>query len=167
MSKARGRVDLALGVVGVGLGLYRLAHWWQHSKDGPATGYVNGEPFALTLVTIDGKPVEVETAAAYQRMRQAAALAGVRLKIVSGFRTMAEQEHFYRCYLTADCNNGNYAERPGHSKHQSGHALDLNTRAAGVNQWMLANANAHGFYATVPSEPWHWEYWGRSPPFQA
>lgn len=155
-------VALVVGVLGVGL--YKLAHWWGHSEDGRATGYANGEPFEILLVTIDRKPVEAETAEAYRTMRQAAAAAGVQLKIVSGFRTMKEQEHLHRCYLSGGCNNGNFAERPGHSKHQSGRALDINTRAAGVHAWMVAHANAHGFYATVTGEPWHWEFWGSSPP---
>lgn len=159
------RQVVALGAAGVvGLGLYRLVHWWHHSQDGVATGYVNGEPFELVLVTIDGKPVEAETAAAFRRMRQAAETTGVRLKVVNGFRTMEEQQHLHRCYVTGGCNGGHFAEGPGHSQHQSGRALDLNRRAPSVQEWLLAHASEHGFYATVPGEPWHWEFWGRSPP---
>ena len=36
-------------------------------------GYVQGDPFMITVVTVDGKPVEVETANAYYAMQQAAA----------------------------------------------------------------------------------------------
>src|SRR5512133_2795143 len=56
-------------------------------------GYVDGVPFDITLVTVDGKPVEVSTANAYVVMQSAAAAAGVNISVVSGFRTYAEQEY--------------------------------------------------------------------------
>lgn len=156
---------LTLGATGFAMGLLRFTHWWHHRKDGPGIGYIAGEPVALQLVTIDGKPVETHTASAFIRMRKAAAADDVELSIVSAFRTMAEQEYLYRCYRTGDCNNGNYADPPGFSEHQSGRALDLNTRIPGVHPWLVQYAREYGFYATVPSEPWHWEYWGKTPPF--
>lgn len=127
------------------------------------TGYRNGVAFGITVVTADGKPVELATANAYSVMQAAAARQGVYLSVVSGFRTMAEQQYLYNCYLTGSCNNGNLAARPGYSNHQSGHALDLNTSAGGVYNWLAANAAAYGFSRTVPSEPWHWEWWGGGP----
>ena len=92
-------------------------------------------------------------------MRAAAASDGVTIKVVSGFRTMAEQEYLYGCYKSGTCNNGNLAARPGFSNHQSGHALDLNARDPAVGLWLRAHASAYGFHNTVPSEPWHWEFW--------
>lgn len=154
---------LTLGATGFAVGLLRLTHWWLHRKDGPGIGYIDCEPVALLLVTIDGKPVETNTASAFIRMRKAVDC--VELTVVSAFRTMAEQEYLHQCYRTGDCNNGNYAELPGYSEHQSGRALDLNTRIPGVHLWLVQHAREYGFYATVPSEPWHWEYWGKAPPF--
>jgi D-alanyl-D-alanine carboxypeptidase len=127
------------------------------------TGYSDGNPFPITLVTVDGKPVEKATANAYFVMAEAAAAAGVTLKVNSGFRTMAEQEQLYHCYITCTCNNCNLAAEPGKSNHQSGHALDLNTASPGVYAWLEANAWAFGFERTVASEPWHWEWWGEGP----
>jgi MYXO-CTERM domain-containing protein len=127
------------------------------------TGYDKGNPFPITLVTVDGKPVEKSTANAYYVMAQAAAAAGVMLKINSGFRTMAEQEYFYNCHITCSCNNCNLAAEPGHSNHQSGHALDLNTASPGVYGWLEAHAGSFGFKRTVSSEPWHWEWWEGGP----
>lgn len=127
-------------------------------------GYVKGDPFDITVVTVDGKPVEVETANAYYAMQQAAAKDGVGIKIVSGFRTMAEQQYLYNCYINCNCNNCNLAAKPGYSNHQSGHALDLNTGGAGVLSWLKAHGDEYGFEATVPSEDWHWEWWGGGPP---
>jgi D-alanyl-D-alanine carboxypeptidase len=128
------------------------------------TGYVNGNPYPITVVSVDGKPVERETANAYWVMQQAAARDGVSIRIVSGFRTYAEQEYLYNCYINCNCNNCNLAAAPGYSNHQSGHALDLNTSTgAGVLTWLNNNGAAFGFSRTVPSEDWHWEWWGGGP----
>ncbi|MEW5738483.1 MAG: M15 family metallopeptidase [Myxococcota bacterium] len=127
------------------------------------TGYRNGAAFTITVVTADGKPVELDTANAYAVMQAEAARAGVNLVVVSGFRTMAEQQYLYGCYVNCNCNSCNLAARPGYSNHQSGHALDLNTSAPGVYNWLAANAGRFGFSRTVPSEPWHWEWWGGGP----
>jgi D-alanyl-D-alanine carboxypeptidase len=127
------------------------------------TGYVKGKPFSITVVSVDGKKVEVQTANAYYVMAQAAAKAGVNIKVVSGFRTNAEQTYFYNCYINCNCNNCNLAAKPGYSNHQSGHALDLNTSSAGVFAWLKANGATYGFSKTVPSEDWHWEWWNGGP----
>lgn len=127
------------------------------------TGYVKGDPFTITVVTVDGKPVEVETANAFYQMAQAAAKDGVTIKVVSGFRTMKEQEYLYACYINCNCNNCNLAAKPGYSNHQSGHALDLNTGGGGVLGWLNNHGKTYGFSRTVPSEDWHWEWWGGGP----
>lgn len=128
-----------------------------------ATGYKSGSSFGITVVHVDGKPVEEHTADAYYVMAQAAARDGVTLRIVSGFRTMAEQDYLYGCYTHCNCNGCNLAARPGYSNHQSGHALDLNTSSAGVYSWLQAHGAHYGFARTVPSEEWHWEWWGGGP----
>ncbi|MCY1058670.1 M15 family metallopeptidase [Nannocystis sp. SCPEA4] len=130
------------------------------SKD---TGYMSGNPFEITVVHIDGLPVEKSTANAYWVMREAAAAAGVDMHINSGFRTMQEQEYFWMCYQTCNCNDCNQAAAPGYSNHQSGHALDINTATPGVYNWLAANGGAYGFTETVQGEPWHWEWWGGGP----
>jgi len=127
------------------------------------TGYRDGRAFTITVVTVDGEPVERETANAYWVMRQAAAADGVNIRISSGFRTQAEQQYFYDCYRNCNCNSCNLAARPGYSNHQSGHALDLNTSASGVLRWLNSNGARFGFTRTVPSEDWHWEWWGGGP----
>jgi len=127
------------------------------------TGYRSGSAFAITVVTADGKPVEQDTANAYAVMQAAAAADGVTLTVVSGFRTMSEQQVLYACYVNCNCNNCNLAAVPGTSNHQSGHALDLNTSSPGVSAWLAAHGAAFGFSRTVPSEAWHWEWWGGGP----
>lgn len=127
------------------------------------TGYVSGSPFSIKVVTVDGKPVEKDTANAYYVMARAAEAQGVLLRVVSGFRTQSEQQYLYSCYVNCSCNNCNLAARPGYSNHQSGYALDLNTAAPGVLSWLNANAGYYGFIRTVPSEPWHWEFRNAGP----
>lgn len=124
--------------------------------EGAAQGYVDGRAVRIVVTRLDAKPVEVHTAAAFTRMRDAAQRDRVRLRIASGFRTMAHQEALYRAYRRG---RGNLAAVPGRSNHQSGHALDLNTSTPGVLRWLERNARRFGFRRTVPTEPWHWEWW--------
>jgi hypothetical protein len=111
----------------------------------PATGYQSGTPKTITVVDADGKPSEIATANAYAVMQEAAAKSGVQLRVVSGFRTQAEQQYLYSCYKNCSCNGCNLAAKPGYSNHQSGLALDLNTRNPGVYNWLSAHAGKYGF----------------------
>ena len=120
------------------------------------TGYNRGRPMRICATTVNGKQVEMETAKAFVRMRDAAARDGVTIVVVSGFRTMAKQRELYKLYKAG---RGNLAAPPGFSNHQSGHALDLNTKARGVYAWLARNGAKYGFRRTVPSEQWHWERW--------
>ncbi|MCB9582068.1 MAG: N-acetylmuramoyl-L-alanine amidase [Polyangiaceae bacterium] len=128
-----------------------------------ATGYTSGKSFKIKVVTVDGKHVEWKTANAYLRMAKAAAKSGVQIRIVSGFRTMSEQQYLYNCYKSCSCNSCSLAATPGYSNHQSGHALDLNTSAPGVLSWLTKHGGSYGFKRTVPGEAWHWEWWGKDP----
>ncbi|HEY3446585.1 MAG TPA: M15 family metallopeptidase [Myxococcales bacterium] len=148
--------DPSIGVVAYALSSIDCAE----SSD---TGYDQGSPFSIAVVHVDGKPVEVATANAYFVMAQAAEAEGVHLQVVSGFRTWAEQEYFYNCYVNCNCNSCNLAAKPGYSNHQSGHALDLNTSTASVFSWLSAHGGGFGFKKTVASEDWHWEWWGGGP----
>jgi len=127
------------------------------------TGYKSGNAFSITVVTCDSKPCELDTANAYAVMQQAAQADGVNLVVVSGFRTQSEQQYLYGCYVNCNCNNCNLAAQPGYSNHQSGHALDLNTSSPGVLNWLNRHGGSFGFSRTVPSEDWHWEWWGGGP----
>ena len=114
---------------------------------------------------MDGKPAQVDTANAYVAMQAKAKQQGINLRVVSGFRTMAEEQHLYSCYVNCNCNSCNLAAHPGTSNHQSGHALDLNTSDPGVYNWLTNHAHEFGFARTVPSEIWHWEWWGSASGF--
>jgi len=123
-----------------------------------AQGYRGGRPFTLSVVEINGRDVELSTARAFQAMQRAAAGKGITLRIRSGFRTQARQTELYRAWRRGA---GHPAARPGYSNHQAGRALDL-VLDPQAYAWLQAHARAHGFYRTVRSEPWHWEYLGAS-----
>lgn len=126
------------------------------------TGYKDGIPFEITILIVDGKPVEISTAKEYIEMKNATQKEKIYLKISEGFRTYKQQEYFYNCYINKNCNNGNKAAKPGFGNHQLGIALDLkldpNKIEGPVYKWLLKNANKFQFYQTLKEEPWHWVY---------
>jgi LAS superfamily LD-carboxypeptidase LdcB len=119
----------------------------------------------VTLVAILDAGYELSYLAAdtldpYFDLVDAAAAAGVTIRINSGFRSYPEQEALYQHYLK-DTKNNTLAAEPGKSKHQSGVAFDIVVAGGPGNptyDWLCANAPARGFIRTVSREPWHWEY---------
>ena len=94
--------------------------------------------------------------AAFLRMRSAAAKNGVKLDVNSAFRTMAKQTKLRRDY---ELGRGSLAARPGYSTHQNGAAVDIAVREnSNILPWLRSNAGAYGFWESVPSENWHWQY---------
>lgn len=110
-------------------------------------------------------------------MKNAAARDGITLTIVSGYRSYARQEKLYNNYVAKDGRDeaDRYSARPGHSEHQSGLAMDLNsvedsfanTKEA---KWIAENCAKYGFIIRYPKdkeeqtgyiyEPWHVRYLG-------
>jgi D-alanyl-D-alanine carboxypeptidase len=118
-----------------------------------------------------------ETARAWRQMKQTAALAGVELLLVSGFRSVRHQADLFRKKLAA----GQTIEAilkvnaaPGFSEHHTGRAIDIATpgtrpltvefEASHAFVWLTANAGAFGFAMPYGRdnaygfeyEPWHW-----------
>jgi D-alanyl-D-alanine carboxypeptidase len=118
-----------------------------------------------------------ETAAAWRDMKQAAADAGVRLLLVSGFRSIRHQAEIIRRKLAA----GQSIEEilavnaaPGFSEHHTGRAADIATpgtrplteefEGSAAFRWLQANAAEFGFRMPYGRgnrfgfvyEPWHW-----------
>lgn len=120
-------------------------------------GYRHGRRHVVEVVPLGPREVEVEvsTARAFLAMRAAAANAGVKLRLESGFRTAEKQRALFRAWRDG---RGNKAARPGKSNHQSGRALDIATSVPGALAWLEANAASFRFKRTVRNEPWHWEY---------
>ena len=124
------------------------------ADDSVRVGFRNGRAFRVHVVEVDDCEVEVQTARAFARMRDAAARDGIRLLVWSGFRSNEKQAELYDAWRAGD---GNLAAKPGFSNHQSGRALDLALQIDGAFDWLQKHARRYGFRRTVPGEPWHWE----------
>lgn len=119
-----------------------------------------------------------ETQKAVDEMAAAAAKDGISLFIVSGFRSYTTQVYTYNYFVgiygqeRADRSSA----RPGHSEHQSGLAVDLNSTYssfAGTPEaiWIANNCWKYGFIVRYPAdkesitgymyEPWHVRYLGK------
>ena len=120
-----------------------------------------------------------DTYAAYTRMKEAAAEDGIYLEIVSGFRSYDLQTSLYNRYVASDGKAAadRYSARPGHSEHQSGYAMDLNSLTQAFadtaeGRWIAANCHKYGFILRYPKgkeeqtgymyEPWHVRYVGEA-----
>ena len=128
----------------------------------PVLGYQNGQHRPLLIVDMPSAPqtkvrAEVHTALAYFRMEEAARRFGIQLQLNSGFRTNDQQQEVFDLYRKG---RGPLAARPGFSNHQSGYALDIDTRPPRVRSWLGRHGYRYGFQRTVPSESWHWEFRG-------
>lgn len=116
-------------------------------------------------------------AAAWRRMRAAAATEGIVFVPVSGFRSVARQTAIIRGKLAAGATIATilrFVAAPGCSEHHTGRALDLgapgrtelDARFARTRQfrWLRQHAAAFGFHLSYPRrnphrigyEPWHW-----------
>ncbi len=101
----------------------------------------------------------------------------ITLKVVSGYRTWDQQTGLFN---NSKNKNGldyalMYSAKPGHSEHQLGLAVDLNTTQNGFEKtkeyaWLKQNAYKYGFIERYPKgkefitgyafEPWHYRYLG-------
>ena len=102
-----------------------------------------------------GKPMRPDVALAFDRMQRAASAAGVRLIVVSGFRSNAEQARLF-----ARRPDPRWVAPPGQSLHRLGTELDLGPPSA--YGWLARNAPRFGFVKRYSWEPWHFGY-SRSP----
>ncbi|MSU50464.1 MAG: D-alanyl-D-alanine carboxypeptidase family protein [Opitutus sp.] len=116
-------------------------------------------------------------AAAWQRMRTAAARDGVVLLPLSAFRSVARQTRIIRAKLDAGQRIADILRlvaAPGYSEHHTGRAIDIGSpehieldedfaRTAAF-RWLRRHAGEFGFHLSYPRgnphgiayEPWHW-----------
>ncbi|MGN1133408.1 MAG: M15 family metallopeptidase [Oscillospiraceae bacterium] len=114
---------------------------------------------------------------AFDEMAADAYSQGISLFICSGFRSYEEQETLYNNY--ADERGKDEADavsaRPGHSEHQTGLSMDVNTTEFSFentpeSQWLNEHCAEYGFIVRFPKgkeditgfeyEPWHIRYVG-------
>lgn len=163
------------------------------SPDAPADlfgHYAYAEAPASKLRTIsrasDGYEIKLhETAAkSYLQMEADAKADGVNFAVISGFRSISEQQELF--FEISKQRNQTPAERakvsapPGHSEHHTGYAIDIgdanvpsthlstNFEKTAAFQWLRNNAAKYGFEMSFPPdnsqgvmyEPWHWRFVG-------
>ncbi len=132
------------------------------------------------LVTVDGQRLREEAATAFKRMRNDASGQGLKIRAVSGYRTVEYQRGLYNRYLSSDSqeNVDRYSARPGYSEHHTGLAVDVFGSTDGLRQfvntpelpWVRDNCYKYGFIIRYlegteditgyESEPWHLRYVG-------
>ena len=118
-----------------------------------------------------------DCAQAYYRLQAAAAEEDLDFFIMSGYRSYATQTRLYNNYCARDGQAAadTYSARPGHSEHQTGLAIDVNSLSQSFaytaeGKWLAANAHKYGFIIRYGAdkqsvtgyayEPWHIRYVG-------
>ena len=116
---------------------------------------------------------------AFINMCDAARLDNIKLWSVSAYRSYSTQESIYNSYVKRNGQEkaDTFSARPGHSEHQTGLAVDINTASSSANfqnteeyQWLINNSYKYGFILRYPDkknhitgykyEPWHYRYVG-------
>ena len=118
-----------------------------------------------------------DAADAWQLMRRAAADDGMRLLLLSGFRSIIRQSEIVRAKITSGQSLDvilSVSAYPGFSEHHTGRAIDVGsphrehfTEAFETTReflWLSAHAGSYGFRLSYPRsnasgivyEPWHW-----------
>ncbi len=125
-----------------------------------------------------GNGLTQDTINAFDEMKKGARNAGLNIEIISGFRSYDKQNTIYNNYVAKDGKVAadRYSARPGHSEHQTGMAVDINslyTSFENTNEgkWLSANSYQYGFILRYPKdgeditgymyEPWHFRYVGK------
>jgi zinc D-Ala-D-Ala carboxypeptidase len=122
----------------------------------------------------------------YEAMATAAQADGVDLVVISGFRSLKDQNHLFFDIKAergqAPRERAQVSAPPGFSEHHTGYAIDLGDRSrpeADLNpnfdqtpafRWLAANAARYSFELSFPKgntqgvtyEPWHWRFVGDS-----
>ena len=111
------------------------------------------------------------------KMIDAARADGLNLLVISGYRTERTQRGLFNNSVKRHGMDHAliYSAKPGHSEHQLGLAVDLNSTEESFDQtkeykWLKANSYKYGFIERYPKgkefitgygyEPWHYRYLG-------
>ena len=102
---------------------------------------------------------------------------GLSITYTSGFRSYAYQDALYKDYVSqyGQAAADRFSARAGHSEHQTGLAIDVNTADDSFTgtpeaYWLEKHAHEYGFIVRYPAgkeavtgfqyEPWHIRYLG-------
>ena len=118
-----------------------------------------------------------ETQEAFDKLKSDAAKQGLDIYIGSGYRDYEYQEKIFNNYKDAygEEQANTFSSKPGHSEHQSGYTIDVNTinndfAKTPESDWLKKNAENYGFIIRYPEgkdeitgyqyESWHIRYVG-------
>jgi LAS superfamily LD-carboxypeptidase LdcB len=105
---------------------------------------------------------------------------GLSLKVVSAYRSFAEQSGLKSAYTVTYGSGANkFSADQGYSEHQLGTTIDFTTPKVGATfvgfdktkeySWLVENAYKYGFILSYPAgnsyyiyEPWHWRFVGKA-----
>jgi D-alanyl-D-alanine carboxypeptidase len=127
--------------------------------------------------------MNADALAALEQMLDGATAAGYDIRVVSGYRSYADQQYTYDYWVgqLGQAEADRVSARPGYSEHQLGTTADLGSADFGWDltdpfgatpdgQWLAAHAAAYGFALSYPQgkeattgyayEPWHFRYLG-------
>lgn len=156
-------------------------------QTGPVIETIDGCTYADGVLIVNksytvpaeyGSGITAETQAAFDAMQAAAAQEGLNLFICSGFRSYNYQNTLYSNYVARDGKAAadTYSARPGHSEHQTGLAVDVNSTDGSMatspeGLWLAEHCAEYGFVIRYPKgkeeitgymyEPWHIRYLGQ------
>ncbi len=118
-----------------------------------------------------------EAAKHFREMVDAAKKDGIKLRSISAYRSYSSQKSIYNNYVSKDGRTkaDTYSARPGHSEHNTGLAVDINTASSSAHfektkeyEWLINNSYKYGFILRYPEdkmfitgykyEPWHYRY---------
>ncbi|MBQ5415423.1 MAG: M15 family metallopeptidase [Firmicutes bacterium] len=140
------------------------------------------EDYSTKLESLSGYGngyLEPTAAAAFKKMVEAGREAGVSLRSLSPYRSHSMQIWQYQVWVDAHGQEmaDRESARPGHSEHETGYTLDINTAVEEAHfertkeyAWLMENCWKYGFILRYPEnmefitgyvfEPWHYRYVG-------
>ena len=142
--------------------------------------YVDGILIAnksYSLPSTYAPEMDATTIQQFNLLSKAAANEGLNIYFSSGYRSYSQQDTIYNNYVSwhGQAKADTFSARAGHSEHQTGLAIDVNTiddSFAGTPEavWLENHAHEYGFIIRYPKgkesitgykyEPWHIRYLG-------
>ena len=147
--------------------------------------YALADPNSLVAISTNAMVrLKPEAAQKVEAMIADAKAAGVRLDVISGFRSLEDQQYlFFDLKAERGQTTQTRAEvsaPPGYSEHHTGYAIDfidgtqpatdleVSFESTPAFRWLEENAAYYGFELSFPEgneqnvtyEPWHWRYVG-------
>ena len=146
---------------------------------GGITHYKYADCEECSLITCGEKQVHKDLAKAFIKMQNDAKKEGIKLEIISGFRSIEYQKTIFPCKFKGEPTEEEFVARlkysapAGFSEHHTGLAVDINSLEEDFAEtkeyeWLLKHAGDYGFEMSFPKnnnqglgfEPWHWRYVG-------